>query len=628
MASNTSLQVTGIDFDTIRANLVTFLRARTDFADYNFSDSAIGTLVDLLAYNTYYSAFYTNMGVNESFLDSAQLYENVVSRAKALGYIPISAKGATANVLVTFTTAVANATFRSLTINKHTKFTTTVNGVSYTFVTPKSYTVTANSTNGFRTYVNLTEGEPLTHNYVFSTSNTAFILPNANTDTRSVSVSITSSGNTQTYSEASDLNNSNSSSQSFFIEPDKNKLYKISFGDNVISKRPDYNSTVAVTYRVCNGERSNGANNFTADSTVAGQTSFTLRAIERATGGAPIESIESVRFNAPRLYETQNRAVTADDYKRLVLRDHNDIGAVNAWGGEDNDPPIYGTVYIAVKPKVGTTISSSRKTALKLALRQYNVQSINVELADATYLYIIPQIEVRYDSSATTLTASELAAAVAAKVISYESTNLGTFEGKFRLSKLLRTLDDVDSSITGTRAVIDIRKRFTPSIISRNDYTIKFNQELQKIGTVTDSENDVSGSYTGYGFVYSDSFTKNGYTVYIDDNGFGTARVYYRQNLHRVYIDLTAGTIDYDTGTLSLTNFLPNALDGDLQITARPESPNVDPVRNQILLIAGSTVSVIDDITGLAVAMVDDISTLGRTAGVTSAITGITTTTF
>ena len=191
MATNSSLTVTGLDFDTIRLNLRNFLAGKPDFADFDFEDSAIGTLLDLLAYNTYYMSFYANMAANESFLDTAQIYENVASRAKMLGYTPTSARGATANVLVSFST-VANSTFRTITIAKDTQFRSTINGVAYTFVAPKAYPINANTTNGFRGYINITEGTPLTHRFAFTAANTSFVLPNANTDTSSITVSVTS----------------------------------------------------------------------------------------------------------------------------------------------------------------------------------------------------------------------------------------------------------------------------------------------------------------------------------------------------------------------------------------------------------------------------------------------------
>jgi len=482
MPANTTLSVVGLDFDTIRANLVSFLRGKPAFVDFNFDDSAISTLLDLLSYNTYYMAFYANMAANEAFLDTAQLYESVASRAKAIGYRPTSAKGASANVLIRFTNAVSNATFRSISIAKNTEFRSVVNGVSYTFVTPKSYAIASNTSNLFQGYVDLVEGEPLTQRFLFTSANTSFLIPNANTEVSSITVTVTSSGSAQTYTEATDLESANSSSRYFFVEADRNKKYKVGFGDGVLGQKPAFNSTVAVSYRVCSGERANGANNFTAVSTVGGQSAFTLRVISRAEGGAPVESIESIRFNAPQMYETQNRAVTADDYKRIILRDNPDLEAISVWGGEDNDPPIYGKVYVAAKPLLGTLLSTNRKNAIKSAIRKYNVQSIDVEMADPAYLYVLPYVEVRYIPEETTKTAAEIAAAVAARVVTFESTKLGKFDSKFRLSKFLSHLDDADDSITGSRAIIDLQKTINPSTTSKNDYTINFNTYLLQLG--------------------------------------------------------------------------------------------------------------------------------------------------
>lgn len=605
MAANSAITVTGLDFDTIRLNLRNFIAGRPDFADFDFEDSAIGTLLDLLAYNTYYMAFYANMAANESFLDTAQIYDNVVSRAKMLGYTPTSARGATANVLISFST-VANSTFRTISIAKDTKFRTTVNGVSYTFVTPQAYPINANSTNGFRGYIQITEGTPLTHRYLFSAANTSFVLPNANTDTSSITVSVTTAGNTQTYLEASDLKTVNSVSKVFFIEPDRNKLYKISFGDNILGKKPSFNSTVNVSYRVSNGVRANGANNFTAVSTVGGQNSFILSTAERAEGGAEIESAESIKFNAPRLYETQNRAVTREDYKRIILRDNPDLSAVNVWGGEDNDPPIYGKVYACIKPKVGTLVSTNRKERVKLAMKTYNVQSIDLEIVDPTYLYIVPTLVVRYDPLLTTLQPSEVAVRIANKIISYESANLNRFDGKFRYSRFLDAIDSADSSIMSSSGKIEAQKKFLPSLTAQNTYRISFNRMIF---------HPSDGYQTA---TSSTSFTLNEFTAFFDDDGFGNVRAYYLSQGTRTYIK-SVGTIDYKSGLVTLDAFLPTAVNGgEIDFRVELDDYNVSPVRNQILLIAGARITLINDNTGSIDARLDTISTVGNSASLGS----------
>ena len=627
MAANTDLIVTGLDFDVIRANLRNFLASKPEFTDYDFQDSAIGTLLDLLAYNTYYQGFYANMATSEGFLDSAQIYDSVVSRAKALGYVPSSARGSTANLQIIFTNSFSNAIFRSITIPKNTRFGATVNGTSYTFVTPQTYTVTANSTGGFQSYINITEGEPLTHRFVYNrASNTSFVLPNENVDTSSITVSVTAFGNTQTYVQADDILTVNSSSQVYFIEADRGYKYKVAFGDGIFGKYPPTSSLVDISYRVCNGGKTNGVNAFTLiDSTIAGQNGIYISTVGRASGGAEIEGIESVRRNAPLAYETQNRAVINSDYERILLRDNPDIQAISTWGGEDNSPPIYGKVFVCAKPKVGNIFSTHRKDTIKINLKKYNVQSIDVEMVDPTYLYIIPNVTVRADLRKTTLTPGEIAARVAKKIVSYETTNLNLFGKRFRFSKFLEMVDSADDAIMTSDATIQTKKMFIPSLTSPGTYTLKFNHPIQGLGGYINNIPD----NISLGSVTSSSFTFQGYqNCYFDDNGYGTLQIYYPSRtdnsaeiLSRNYLSFNAGTVDYEKGIITISAFLPQAFDGAaMSIVCLPTDTNIVPIRNQILLMAQSTVKVVDDLSGVVVASIASVETIGQTQ--TSVIPG------
>ena len=615
MAVNNDLIIAGLDFDTIRANLRNYMASKPEFTDYDFGDSALGTLLDLLAYNTYYNAFYANMATNEGFIDTAQQYDSVVSHAKALGYMPTSARSASANVKMIFTSSIANSTFRSISIPKNTRFTTVVNGASYQFVTPQSYTITANSAGGFDDYIRITEGYPLTHIYVFNrTSNTSFVLPNENVDTTSITVSVTTGGNVQTYTLGDDITSVNSSAQVYYIEADRQQKYKISFGDDILGVKPATSSIVTVNYRVCSGTSPNGANNYTlVDSTIDGQTSIFVEPIGRASGGASMEDIESVRFHAPRLYETQNRSVTGADYERILLRDNPDISSISVWGGEENEPPIYGKVFVCAKPKSGTLFSADRKNDIKNNIRKYNVQSIDTEIVDPSYLYIVPYINIQYDPNATTKTPGELATSIASRIVSYEANYLSTFGKKFRFSRFLNYMDSTDDSIVSSDADIRLRKTFLPNLTSSNSYTIKFSFGLQRLG----SDKTIKG-YTGYGCVTSSSFTYQGQTAYFDDNGFGTLRIYYRSAAgtnNRIYMNYNAGSVDYDKGIVTITDFLPTAIESDVvSIIVAPLDPNVSPVRNQIILMSQSVINIIDDNTNKTVATATNVETVGETA--------------
>lgn len=636
MSSNTSIVVAGLSFDTIRANLRDYLKTKPDFVDFDFEDSAIGTLLDLLAYNTYYNAFYANMATNEGFLDSAQLYDSVVSHAKTLGYTPTSAKGASANVRIRFTEP-ATSSERSLTIAKDSQFTSTINGVSYIFVTPKSYTIAANSTNGLQGYIKLVEGTPLTHRFIFTTANTSFVLPNANTESQCITITASIGGNVQTFLSGSavDVSTVNSSAKVYYLEADRDQLYKISFGDNVFGIRPDYNSTVTVNYRVCNGIRGNGANNFSGPGSLGGRSNYTISVAERATGGAGPEDIESIRFKAPRFFETQNRAVTKSDYSNIILTLNPDLSGANVWGGEENVPPIYGKVYAAVKPIYGTLISTNRKNSIISQMKEYNVQSIDMEIVDPTYLYVVPTVTVRYNPKDTILTASQVADAVANRIISFEASTLNLFEKKFRFSRFLNYISLADQSVLDARATIDLQKRFAPSTIISTNYSLPFNQQLQKLGELEQISTDRAGSarHPGFGFLSSTRFTYSDvFHSHFDDNGFGVVRVYYKNDslgrFGRVYTNFNAGIIDYDTGLLSLTGFQPNEYDGEIKINVRPVGENVGPIRNQILLIADATIKVVNDNTNNVDATVTNVNTIGSTtslSSVTSAVETITT---
>jgi hypothetical protein len=616
MPANTDLIVTGLDYDTIRSNLRMYIASKPEFTDYDFNDSALGTLLDLLAYNTYYNAFYVNMAANESFLDTAQLYDSVVSHAKKLGYVPASAKGASANVKLIFTNSVANTTFRSIRVAKDTKFTTTINGVSYIFVAPQTYTITANTDDGFSDYIRITEGVPLTHRFLFNrTSNTSFVLPNDNVDTSSITVTVTSSGNTQTYIKADDVLTINSSSQVYFVEADKEQRFKVAFGDGVLGKLPATSSIVAISYRVCNGAAPNGASTFNVvGSTIDGQNGIYIEPIGRASGGAAIESIESIRSNAPLQYETQNRSVTSYDYERILLRENPDIQAVTVWGGEENVPPIYGKVFVCPKPKNATLFSTTRKNDIRNSIRRFNVQSIDVEVVDPTYLYIMPEIDVRYNPKLTTLTPGEIASAVAKKVVDYETTYLARFGQRFRFSRFLDFLDSVDDSIVSTNATIRLRKTFIPNFTGINSYTLKFNHKIQRLGSITDTtQNNAFGCLTSSQFLYTD------YNSYFDDNGYGTVRIYHTTGVNgissRVYTNKTAGTVDYETGTVLISSFVPTSISGtEISIVVAPVTPNIIPIRNQILLMSQTIVNVTDDNTGKLVAVSSNVDTMGQTA--------------
>jgi hypothetical protein len=290
-----------------------------------------------------------------------------------------------------------------------------------------------------------------------------------------------------------------------------------------------------------------------------------------------------------------------------------DLAAVNSWGGEENDPPIYGKVYVAVKPITGTLISTNRKTEITDSVKQYNVQSIDIVMVDPTYLYVVPAITIRYNPNETELTGGGIGALVASKIIAYESSNLNLFDKKFRFSRFLDYISDADPSIVAATSTINIQRKFAPSVVLKDDYVLTYNQELRRLG-------DKKLTDVLYGFISSSSFTYKEDVSFFDDDGFGTLRAYYLDGFARNYINSTIGTIDYVTGIIYINSFLPSAISGDIKINARPLYEDVIPIRNQILLITDATIRVINDNSDKLESTISSVNTIGSTTSL-SAVT-------
>lgn len=608
MAANSAINVTSLNFDNIKESMKTYIASKPEFTDYNFEGSTISMLLDLLAYNTYQNAFYTSMVGNEMFLDSALLRDSVVSRAKMLNYVPRSARGASTTLTVEITPTGAPD---SVTVAKDSEFSATIDGEAYKFVTPQAYSFS--STDNYSGTITITEGRPVTHRFTVNTNSPVrYILPNENVDTTSITVDVqTSSSDASSvrYNLASDITEVQANSAVYFLQEVEDSQYEITFGDDVIGQAPVDGNIVIANYRICNGTDGNGISSFTSPSTLGGSSTFTTLVDAATSGGANNETIESIKFNAPKNYETQNRAVLAEDYKRLILRDNGDVQSISVWGGEENNPPIYGKVYISIKPTIGNTISSQRKTEITTELKKYNVLSIDPEFVDATFLYIRPTVEVRYDSKTTTLTGPQVQTKVLNAITNFESTKLGTFDNKtFRYSQFVKAIDAADSSIVSNLTTIQIEKRFVPSLTNSTTYNVSFSNALHN-------------PHAGHRYAISSSaFTYRGNTSYFDDDGNGNLRIYYITGSNtRVYTNETAGVVNYRTGLVTINSFLPSAFVGSsLSIFADSADDDVNATRNQILLIAGANVTLIDDATTLVAAT----TVTATTSGVTTEIPG------
>ena len=571
--ANTYLKVTEVDFDDIRTNLKSYLSTQDQFQDYNFEGSALATLLDVLAYNTHYNAFYLNMLANEMFLDTAQQRDSVVSRAKELGYLPSSAIGSQANVSLTFT-GIANTTSQ-FTIPRNATFTTTVDDVSYTYVVPTAKTV-LNISNTYSTSVIIKEGTPLTHRFTVSTTNPVrYILPNANIDTSSIKVTVQESSvdtTTTEYLQATNTNQVSSNSPIYFLEESADKKYEIVFSPGILGKPVKNGNIVIVEYLVCNASDTDGASVFTVDNLNLGvsYTSVAIVTNKASSGGSDSESISSIKFNAPRNFQTQNRAIIKNDYERIISSENSDIQSVTAFGGELADPAVYGKVFIALKPVGALQSTENKKVSIKTSIIDRTPLGVDPVMIDPEYTYIIPTIKVFYNRTTSSATTSEVETSALSAIADFSTNNLEQFDRRFRFSRFVRSLDNLTvAEILNTDASIQMQKKIIPLLNVSQSIVILFNNKI-KTSTLSSTQ-----------FVYET------FNCFFDDDGLGTVRVYRFDDTNtKVIQESNIGTIDYDTGKISLSDFKPTSLVGSqIEINATPDSLDVTPVREQILIM-------------------------------------------
>ena len=583
--ANTYLELSEVDFSDIRTNLKSYLSTQTQFQDYDFEGSAISTLLDVLAYNTHYNAFYANMLANEMFLDTAQQRDSVVSRAKELNYLPISAKGSSANVTLTFN-GVAS-TVGNFDIAANSTFSTTIDDITYTYVTPQAYTV-VNNNNNFVKEITITEGEPLQHRWTVDTSAPVqYILPNHDIDVDSIKVVVQESATDTTkttFTRATNIVAVSDTSTVYFLHETIDEKHEITFGDGILGKPVKNNNIIIVDYRVCNGTTTNGANTFSVGTVTAGASfsSVDLVLKSKATGGRELESVDDVKFNAPKNYETQNRAIIAEDFSRILLNENSDLSSVTSFGGEEREPAVFGKVYIAVKPLVEQYVTEARKNELKLSINDRTPIAVDPVLIDPEYLYVIPTVTVRFDEKTTTQTTDALVALVKAALVDYNTDNLNKFKKRLRFSRLTRAVDNVDKAIFNTEMTLSLQNRFVPDVNLSQQYILKFKNKLTK-STLSSTQ-----------------FTFDGYQAFFGDDGLGKVTIFrFDSALEKVIIKDNTGTIDYDTGEVNIKAFQPTAFEGiEIKVDATPVNLDVVPTQETIIMIdsEAATISAVSEV--------------------------------
>jgi hypothetical protein len=634
MATNDKrLRVTEFDFDNIKENLKIFLKAQTEFKDYDFEGSGMSTLLDTLAYNTHYLGFNANMVANEMFLDSASLRSSIVSHAKMLGYEVSSVKAPTATINISLSTGKTTATMPA-----GTAFTTTVDGTSYQFVTVADITGT-NTGNAvpFDSTV-IYEGTYTTAKYLVDSSSVdqRFIITDNRADTTTLTVKIQTSASdtaTTTYTKATDISQLSRSSTVYFLQEIEVGRFEVYFGDGIVSQALSDGNIVSLNYVITNKTQANGASSFSSPSAIDTVTDITITTVATASGGAEAESLQSIKLNAPLDFAAQGRAVTTEDYRLYARKLFANTSTVSVWGGEDGSyntssgvsaTAEYGKVFISIKSTTGQNLTTTQKDQLIKDLEPYKVASITPVVVDPETTYLILNITFNYDSSATTKTATDLGSLIAITLQNYNTTNLNTFNAPFRHSQLTGLVDDTDTSILMNTTTVTMGKLFTPTTTGSTSYTINFNNGFYH--PVDGYQNTIIAS-TGF-------YINGGTTEYFfDDDGSGNLRIYSIAVGVKTYYSSTAGTVDYTNGLITINGILissasnvDGAVSTQVRITALSDSNDVIPVRNQLLEIdfANTTISSKVDAaatTGIGYTTTSSGTTTSTTVNTTSSTT-------
>ena len=622
--NNKRLSVTELDFDDIKTNLKTFLKAQTEFKDYDFEGSGMSVLLDTLAYNTHYLGFNANMVANEMFLDSASLRSSIVSHAKMLGYEVSSPKAPKATINISLSTSKTTAT-----MSAGTAFTTTVNGTSYQFVTISD--ITGASTGNAIPFdsTEIYEGTYVTTKYLVDSSDVdqRFIITDNRADTSTLTVKVQTSSSdttTTTYTKATDISQLSRSSTVYYLQEIEAGKFEVYFGDGIVSQAVSDGNIITLNYVVTNKTAANGASSFSSPSAIDTVTDITITTVGYASGGAEAESLQSIKLNAPLDYAAQGRAVTSEDYKLYARKLFANTQAVSVWGGEDgsyntssgvSSVAEYGKVFISIKSTTGENLTTTQKDQLVKDFEPYKVASITPVVVDPETTYLILGVTYSYDSTATTKSITDLNALVDTTLSSYNTTNLNTFNSPFRHSQLTGLIDDTDTSILMNTTTVTMAKLFTPTTTESTSYTINFNNAFYN--PVSGYQNAVIAST---GFYISSASTE----YFFDDDGSGNLRIYSIVSGTKTYYSETAGTVDYTNGIVTINGILISSVsdvDGvtstQLRITALSDSNDIVPVRNQLLEIDFTN----STITG----KVDAAATTG--VGYTTTTTGTTTST-
>ena len=604
----TNLNVTELDFDQIKDNLKSFLKQQSEFNDYNFEGSGLSTLLDVLAYNTHYNAVAAHYSLNEAFLDSAQIRGNVVTRAKLLGYVPRSVLAPRARVTLVIQGQASDPA--TIILPRGTKFTTTVQGESYDYITLQQQDGLKDADNRY-TFSNLEIAEGTYKKMLYRVDNDIetqkYQIPDMDADTSTLKVTVQENENASTfdsYTQFESLLNVDANTKVYYMQENTSEKYEVYFGDGVIGQKPINNNVVTLDYVYTHGPESNGASVFSLDGTVGGlvDATYTVTTTANSSGGAERETIESIRFNAPLTFTTQNRAVTAEDYRAIILKSFSNISSISSWGGEDNDPVDFGAVYIAIKPITEDKLTAEEKSSIvDTILKGKNIVSVRPEIVDPNFTYLELDVFFKYNPNLTDRTATALRTVVRDTISDYSFNNLNKFDGVFRYSQLLRAIDNSDRSIINSTIRPYMFQTFTGTTVrSNNNFELNFASPLLQQG---DSE-----KYA----ITSSAFKVNGIDHYFGDVPLADSEnrrvvVYRIEDGENIIVINNAGLVEPAKGRVSLNNFSCDS-DTTIKISVVPNTLDIAPKRDQLLSIDQQYVTINPEI--------DTISTAGSSGSI------------
>jgi hypothetical protein len=595
-------QFTNLDFGDLKTQIKDYLRANSQFTDFDFEGSNFSVLIDLLAYNSYITAYNSNMAVNEMFIESATLRENVVSLARNIGYLPRSKRSSRG--LINFSVDMSQTNAKTVKLLAGQVALGAVTNGNYIFSIPEDITTPVNS-DGIALFDNLQiyEGVYVTSTFIVDESqpNQRFILPNIGVDTTTIRVKVINQV-TEVYSQYDTLLNIGKDSRIFLIQEVNDTKYEIRFGDDIIGKKPPNGSRIEISYIITNGSSGNGASNFTFSGRLKDNNLFDVTTgisliltQTKSENGDDIESVDSIKYFSPKIYASQNRAVTSNDYKSLIPYVYSNVESVNAYGGDELDPPEYGKVFISIKPRNGTFLSEITKQNILSSIKKYSIAGIKPEIVDLSYLYVELDASIYYNVNL--LSNPEI---VKTKVIDTltayaNSKDLNNFGGRFKYSKAVGLIDDCDKSVTSNITKVKMRRDLSPAFNTSATYELCFGNQIHT------KEGGYSIKSTGF---YIDRVSS---VVYMADSpdaidkSKGSIFFFTLENNLPVVVNNNAGTINYNRGEilLDVVNIKSSVLtNGLIEVQSIPESNDVIGLKDLYLQldVKNSVVNIIEDV--------------------------------